>query len=337
MTQADTITQRRDSVLLQAWKVINPRTLLMSVGAVFAGAATDVLRGNLDVLPGSLCLLFAIFAQIAGNAHHRYFDLTQMKDHILTGIGNHHPRQSGSPGDVSMFFLQKGALAAAIFAAMVGLSLLSTTGWWGLVFALIIVFLEWLANYSPHPLMRSPWGMVVTFLLFGPVCVLGTAMCQSEYVGTAYYSLKDFVPAFFMSVVMGLQAAECHLTFSYFNHDNARDQGDRTFVALFGKGVGRSVMLAMSITCVGTMIAMGFVVEHLTFSLSPAWLGYITVPFICAIVNTYALVRMPVAGVREQNRLRTLMCAKMAFSGIASYVAFWFVGMPTTPNTLLFG
>lgn len=297
-----------------AWRVVNPRTLMMSVGAVAAGSATDLLRGNFELLPGTLCLLFAVLAQASGNATHHYFDS------LRRACPNSHHND-----ETARLMLARIGQALGIMGAGVGVALLSMTGWWGLGFATVIVLIEWLANCGRRPLMTTPWGALVTFMLFGPVCVLGTAMAQSEYEATVPFSSYDLVPALFMAAVMGLQAVEIHLLISYFNRSYARRHQGHTFAAAFGRHATLGTMCACATLCVLTMVAMCIITPGVDNHSAQVWLSFLPVPLACLAVNIWIILRMPHARHEEQRRLRTLAEAKMAFCGLATFFAFWFI------------
>ena len=47
-------------------------SVLMSAGTVLAGTAGAVVRGNMEILAASICLLFAVFTQLGANYRHAY-------------------------------------------------------------------------------------------------------------------------------------------------------------------------------------------------------------------------------------------------------------------------
>lgn len=314
--------RRRSPLAAITLQSINPLSLLMSVGAVFAGTASDALRGNMEILPATLCLLFALFTQMSGNVIHHNFDF------------DHHINHSLEDDDflikpkVASMIMERLGQATSIIALTIGLSLLSLTGWWGLVVAIVIVLLEWLSNYGPYPLMRTPWALLITFILFGPVCVLGTSIVQSQYEATEPYSMFDLTPAFFMAGVMGLQAVECHLQIIYFNYNQDRHTLHNTFATRFGRPVTRTFFAVCAILSLAIMVIMGYVVAHLR-GLSLTWLAFLIVPLVCLGINLYCLTRMPHADEKEQRQLRILLVSKMAFAGIATFIAFCIIGLPS--------
>lgn len=313
---------RRSPLAAIAIQSINPRSLLMSVGAVFAGTASDSLRGNMEILPATLCLLFALFTQMAGNVIHHNFDFYQQVDHALRK-GNFPFKPTVVSG-----IMERLGQALMLISLTIGMALLALTGWWGLGVGAIIVLLEWLANYGPYPLMRTSWAPLITFILFGPVCVLGTSVVQSQYEATEPYSMFDLMPAFYLAGVMGLQAIECHLQIIYFNYNQDRRALHNTFATRFGRPVTRTFFAICAILSLVIMVVMGYVVANLR-SLSATWLAFLLVPFVCLGINLYCLVRIPHADEKEQRYLRTLLACKMAFAGIAIFIAFCIIGLPS--------
>ena len=62
--------------LAGAWvEAARPRTLPASVSPVLLGCALAYYDGMFDITPAVLCLLVALFAQIASNFANDYFDL----------------------------------------------------------------------------------------------------------------------------------------------------------------------------------------------------------------------------------------------------------------------
>ncbi len=294
----------------------------MSVGAVFAGTASDTLRGNMEILPATLCLLFALFAQMAGNVIHHNFDFQHQLNHSLERNDfNIKPK-------LASMIMKRLGQALTIIALTIGLSLLTLIGWWGIVIGAIIVLLEWLSNYAPYPLMRTPWAPLITFILFGPVCVLGTSIVQSQYEATEPYSMFDLTPAFFMAAVMGLQAVECHLQIIYFNYNQDQHTLHNTFTTRFGRPITRTFFAVCAILSLVVMIIMGYTVAHL-HDLALTWLAFLVVPLVCLGINLYCFVCMAKANEKEQRYLRTLLAGKMAFAGIATFIAFCIIGLPS--------
>ena len=67
--------------LVGAWvEAARPRTLPASVSPVLLGCALAYYDGVFDVVPAVLCLLVALFAQIASNFANDYFDFKKGAD-----------------------------------------------------------------------------------------------------------------------------------------------------------------------------------------------------------------------------------------------------------------
>lgn len=67
--------------LAGAWvEAARPRTLPASVSPVLLGCALAYYDGMFDITPAVLCLLVALFAQIASNFANDYFDFKKGAD-----------------------------------------------------------------------------------------------------------------------------------------------------------------------------------------------------------------------------------------------------------------
>ena len=103
-----------------------PEMLMISVATVAGGTAAATLRGNLEVFPATLCLVFALLTQISATYWHfylkarSYHNSNDMVDAEFARL----PKTS---------VLRESALGVGILAVTVALALMAMDGIWTLV------------------------------------------------------------------------------------------------------------------------------------------------------------------------------------------------------------
>lgn len=195
------------------------------------GTASAASHGSMEVTPALLCLLFAIFAQCTGNVMHRYFDAKKHlgeneSDNIQTSDGRHRSL---------VFILREGIRVYGILTLMAGLAVMSVSGWWSLAVAGMIIAIIFISNGLDHPLSHSITYPIMTFLLFGPIGVIGTALVQSEQSPTQFLSWWNIGPALMAGVMTGLLAVNCHVIFGMFHRQDNEETARTTFYGRYGR------------------------------------------------------------------------------------------------------
>lgn len=105
--------------LAGAWvEAARPRTLPASVSPVLLGCALAYYDGMFDITPAVLCLLVALFAQIASNFANDYFDFKKGADR---------EDRLGPKRAVAQGWITPKAMLAGTFV-MLGLACLSEIG-----------------------------------------------------------------------------------------------------------------------------------------------------------------------------------------------------------------
>lgn len=261
-------------------KEINLSTLAMSTSTVAFGSAAAMVTGNEEVLPGILCLLFAWFFQIAFNLRHRYYEL-------VFHYGEHENDAEivrNATNVPSRFVLKEGSVAAFIFAITIGLGIISFAGWWTIPYGAILFGLAWLNYVAPQQLSRTPFGIIVTFLLFGPVGVFGSTFVQIasgfNNGSMAIHTLSwfDIGPAFYFGLASGFMAVNCHLAFTGSTAESDRQNGKRTFTVMLGN-VGAEVVYILN----GFLMLLCFIVMQYFGHIHYRWF-VITIPAIIALL-----------------------------------------------------
>lgn len=228
-----------DSSHAMVVRTATPETLLMGVGTVVMGWAAATVHGNGEILPGILCLFFAVFMQLYNNWAHRYYDIKYKFGEYIddnydlsdTGVLNLY----GVMKEIS-----KGSL---VLAGMVGIGLMMIAGWWTIIIGLIVYACARANSHGPNPLLRTRANVLITFLIFGPVGVIGTELVQSAtgHTGTDFLSnfsdnitWFDLGPAVILSVPAALMALSAHLAHGLRKFDSDTENEKKTFQRWIG-------------------------------------------------------------------------------------------------------
>lgn len=287
----------------------SPKMLIMGVASVAAGTASAALRGNLEILPATMCLIFALLFQIAGTYWHIYVenrrvcDTRYIDDAVEDDAGQELSRTR---------VLREAAFAFLILDAMVGLALLVMSGLWSLVVGCVLALVVYLTFGGSRPLSRSPWGIICTFLLFGPVGVMGTCMVQSGQEASYLLTYYDIEPALYISVVMGLMAVNCNIVHNIASLDVDRAMGRRTIPMAAGERLVRTLFVANGIVWTAIMACLALVQNFNIWEM-------MIVPVLTLGVNSWLSVKLPEA--REKGTgLQLAANLNMLFLALAMLV-----------------
>lgn len=212
------------------------RSLLMSCGAVLAGLTASIVRGGVSLFPAFLTLLFAVFLQIAANFRYGFYDMKFSTGENFSGPTQFTGRGLRSDKERKMFLLKLGSNAFSILALTVGIPLFEFIGWIGIAYIVVICGLLYFNFAGPQALVRTPWGILVTFVIFGPIAVSGTALIQD-------YSNTYWTPIVVNSLISGLMAANAHISIMYSRFEEDVKNGKKTLTVSRGKSVTRAAYL----------------------------------------------------------------------------------------------
>lgn len=211
------------------FKTINPVSLLIGVSSVLAGTAAATGFGHPNVLTAIFCLVFAVAGQMAAAFTGRYLD---EKRHLGRNEAECLEKYSPEP---LIGVLKEGINAFTLLAATAGVYLLATSGWWTIVVAIMLAMLVYAVNVGSNPLVRSPFYLLVTFLIYGPIAVFGTAFTQESVNSSIFMCIYNDGAEFMLSGIMGLQAVSVHLICSLLDSNINKEFNRRTFLVRFGK------------------------------------------------------------------------------------------------------
>jgi len=162
---------------LQAWySAARPRTLTATYAPLGIAAALAIGDGRFNVLHYVLAFIGALFLQVAANLINEYFDFKRGADEgKVAGQGMTIKNKVLSPNAVLA-----GAIGTVLAGVVIGLFLLTRTGWpllWiGIGGVLVVVTY----TAGPFPLAYNGLGEAAVGIFMGPVMVLGAYYVTAE-------------------------------------------------------------------------------------------------------------------------------------------------------------
>lgn len=299
-------------------------SLMMGVGAVFAGMASAALHGNTEYLPATLCLLFVCFMQLAGNYYYLYYDELH---HCGNSIDSHISNTQQMPANA----LKEFSFGVLLLAIMVGFTLASMGGWWIILMGIVVLLLSWISCGGSHPLLRTPYGIITTFLLFGPVCVITTSLIQSSYEATEMLNWFDIAPSIFMSVVIGLMAVNANLLYAYSTYLTDLKNSKQSFANQLGRKTTRVVFFINGIiyTAVSVFMCIDLDLDAYGFDMLPSTL--------CFIIDLYIWWKMRTMPRYRLKELVPLGTLNILIMGVLSFIIFEITGVPDDSKITFFG
>lgn len=246
----------------------HPASLIISAGAVMGGLTASVIRGGITIFPAIMTLIFAFLLQISANLYHGYFDLRYGAGENISGMRD---RDMRSLNTSRVQLLRIVANGFGILTVTAGLSLFSFIGWLGVGYFAMIVVLLYFYFAGPKPVMRTKWSIGFTFLLFGPICVSGTALIQNMHN-------NDWLPIIVYSLIIGLLAANAHIAVQYLRYEEDLINDKETLVTSKG-GLTRYVYLINAALVTAILIIRPTAVDFVT-----PWIGIII--GICLLVSS---------------------------------------------------
>lgn len=290
-------------------------SLMMGAGATFAGIASAALHGNTEYLPATLCVIFAIFMQLAGNYYYLYYDETQ-------NCGTFIDSQINDKSNISMRMLKEFSFGVFMLAIMVGFVLAAMGGWWVFVIGLIVVGLSWITCGGSMPLLRTPWALIPTFFLFGPICVISTSIIQSARETDEIVNWFDIAPSIFMSVVIGLMAVNAYLLYCYSTIVTDLRNSKYTFANQFGRTATRVLFFINGLiyTAVSYFMCINLHLDMYGLDMLPSTL--------CFIIDLYIWWKMRTLPRYKLVSLVPLGTLNILIMGLLSFIMFEFTGTP---------
>ena len=198
------------------------RTLPVSVAVVLCAFAFARLDVSAQWLPGWLCLVFAVLAQIASNFANEYYDFKAGLDKV----GRVGPRRGVTEGDISSTAMRNATFGVLALACAVGCTLIYWGGYWLIALGIMIAVGVLAYSTGPYPLSHHGLGEVAVILFFGiiPVNMTYWLMCGQWNTDVAIASLS-----------MGLLGANVLIVNNYRDVDDDREVGKMTLCVKWGR------------------------------------------------------------------------------------------------------
>lgn len=217
------------------------RTLPVSAAGVVMAAALGVAHGQVRWLPWTLCLIFALLAQIASNFANEYFDFRDGLDRK----GRVGPRRGVTEGDITPRAMLTATILTLGIAAAIGCTLIYWGGWWLLAVGIVIVLGALAYSAGPYPLSRHALGEVAVILFFGIVPVTLTYYVISGPVTPAVW---------FTALSTGLLGANILIVNNYRDIADDKAVGKTTLATIVGPRATRLLYLIDGVAAVGLMM-----------------------------------------------------------------------------------
>ena len=292
---------------------------MVGVGAVLAGMAAAVLHGNLEYLPATLCLLFVVFMQLSGNYYYLYFDESR---NAGFAIDKKLSTPWDAPSGVKLTMLREFSYGMFLLATMVGFGLVSMSGWWILIVGIVVMAFSWLSCGGNMPLLRTQYGIVASFILFGPICVITTSLVQSSHETRQMYNWFDLGPAIYMSVVIGFMAINANLLYGYSTYLTDLRNSKTTYVTTYGRKVTRIVFFINGLlyTSVSVLMCVNLHLNLYGLDMLPST--------ICFIIDIYIWWKMSHTPRYKLVNLVPLGTLNVLLMGLLSFIIFYITGVP---------
>jgi len=172
---------------LKSWILASrPKTLPAAIAPVLVGTSLAYHVGKFQLVPASICLLFALLIQIATNFANDYFDFKKGADKE-DRIG---PARAVASGLIGPETMKRVTGVTFAIAFIVGLGLIPYGGWWLLAVGISSILCGYAYTAGPLPLAYVGLGDIFVLVFFGIV-----AVCCTFYVQVGFVSMDAFLAA----------------------------------------------------------------------------------------------------------------------------------------------
>lgn len=208
----------------KAWiEAMRLRTIPVSVAGVVTALGLVLSDGYaIRWCAWTLCMLFAVLAQIASNFGNEYFDYKDGLDRP----GREGPRRGVTEGDLTPSSMKKATFATLGLACVCGCGLIYWGGWWLIAVGAVTAIAALAYSAGPYPLSRHGLGEVAVVIFFGLVPILLTYwLVSGELPGAAQWCA---------AIGMGLLGANVLVVNNYRDLEDDKAVGKRTLAVRWG-------------------------------------------------------------------------------------------------------
>ncbi|MCM1336754.1 MAG: 1,4-dihydroxy-2-naphthoate octaprenyltransferase [Candidatus Amulumruptor caecigallinarius] len=245
------------------------RTIPVSLAGVATAAALGLIcHGSVRGVPLTLCIIFAVLAQIASNFANEYFDYRDGLDRP----GREGFRRGVTEGDISPRAMLTATLLTLALALGVGCGLICYGGWWLVAVGAAVGMGVLAYSAGPYPLSRHGLGEVAVIVFFGLVPVTLTYWLSTGQT--------PGVTVWCAAAGIGLLGANVLVVNNYRDRHDDAAVGKHTLAVLTDAATsGRfsvwqytaNALLGMGLTCPAW------------WAISP-WMLFVPVAFFCGVV-----------------------------------------------------
>lgn len=298
---------------------------MMGIGAVLAGTASAAIRGNTEYMPATLCIIFVVCAQMSANMYYRYYDVTH-------NCGNNIDEGNSSKAVREMLMhLKEYSTGMFLLAVMTGMAIITMAGAWSLMLGAFIVVAGWLSSGGSLPLLRTPYGIVCSFIFFGPVCVFSTSLIQSMHEASQPLNWYDITPALYMSLAIGLMCINSTMLYGYASYYRDLRNSKASFVTLCGRRITRIIFIVNGALYTAIIIGMCYSLHLNIYSLE------MTPSVLCFIIDIYIWWKMRTLPRYKDYTLIDVGNFNVLLMGLLSFLIFEITGVPDDSRLTFFG
>lgn len=216
------------------------RTLPVSVAGVIMAAGCAAASHTFHWLPVTLCLIFAVLAQISSNFANEYYDFKRGLDRK----GREGPRRGVTEGDITPRAMYAATFITLGLACCVGLSLLMFASWWLVPLGILTALGVIAYSAGPYPLSHHGLGEVAVIFFFGVIPVCCTYVMQGGEFDTKILMA---------SVATGLLGANVLIVNNFRDYDDDRAVGKHTLAVILGRRTISNLYLINAILAMALM------------------------------------------------------------------------------------
>ncbi|GAA1954718.1 1,4-dihydroxy-2-naphthoate polyprenyltransferase [Nocardioides panacihumi] len=219
-----------------------PKTLPAAISPVVAGTGLAAYDDQLVWWKALLALVVALALQVAVNYANDYSDGIRGTDDDRVGPLRLTGSRLAGPGAV-----KRAAFGAFGVAAVAGLVLAASTGWWLVLVGALCILAAWFYTGGERPYGYAGLGEVMVFVFFGLVAVVGTYYVQAEQWSW---------PALYAAV--GVGALACAILVANNLRDIPTDTvaGKRTLAVILGDGRTRALYTLLVLAAAAAVVAV---------------------------------------------------------------------------------
>lgn len=232
-------------------KCIAPITMLLPVATALTGSAAAALRGEMELLIGSIILIFGCVIQVAMNFSKTNREVKIHKNaSIVEGIYEDHKTAI----EKILFLSHEGTIASVLLALTIGLSIMAAVGTWFLIPVGLMLLMGLVITSGPWPLYRSWLGGFACLIVYGIICAGTVGFAEVMHDNPDFSHHYYQFPVWTFGLALGLLVANVVLVRQIERIDSDRQVDAPTFPLKFGKPMTVAAMIFCSLLSFATIL-----------------------------------------------------------------------------------